>query len=223
MPKPLLEVDDVPVVRHVMQIYAMQGFTRFVLAAGFKSDLVREFAGGLPAEWTVDVVDTGEDTDKADRIVMCRELLTPTFFATYSDGVGNVDLDELLRFHRAHAGCATATVVPLPSQYGTLEFGDDGGVHSFLEKPVLRDHWINAGFFVFDEQAFDHWKGADLEGEVLPALGAENQLYAYRHRGFWKSMDTFKDGLELTELARAAADDDDGRPPWFRSQTRASS
>lgn len=223
LPKPLLEVDEVPVVRHVMDIYAAQGFTRFVLAAGFKADLLREYAATLPDAWTVDVVDTGEDTDKAERIAMCRDLLTPTYLATYSDGVGNVDLHDLLAFHRSHSGTATVTVVPLPSQYGTLEFDGDGRVHAFLEKPVLRDHWINAGFFVFDEAAFERWVGPDLENEVLPALGAAQELYAYRHSGFWKSMDTFKDGLELTDLARAAAQDADGRPPWSRLQTRASS
>jgi glucose-1-phosphate cytidylyltransferase len=140
-----------------------------------------------------------------------------TFFATYADGLGDVDLTALLSFHHAHPGAATLTTVPLPSQYGTIEQGEDGKVLRFREKPVLPDHWINGGFFVFDRRAFENWQGNDLEREVLPALGAAGELYAYRHRGFWKSMDTYKDALDLTALAA------EGRKPWARSVSPASS
>jgi glucose-1-phosphate cytidylyltransferase len=222
VPKPLLEVGGRPIVHHVMEIYAKQGFTRFVLAAGFKAELVWKYAQHLPHDWDVDVVDTGEDTDKADRISMCRDRLGDTFFATYSDGVGNVDLSELLAFHRRHDGCATLTVVPLPSQYGTLESGADGRVDAFVEKPRLLDHWINAGFFAFDDDVFDTWAGADLEGEVFPALSKAGKLFAYRHDGFWKSMDTYKESLDLDAIARRA-DAENGLPPWLTSAAAASS
>jgi glucose-1-phosphate cytidylyltransferase len=96
----------------------------------------------------------------------------------------------------------------LPSQYGTIDVDGDGRVEAFKEKPRLPDHLINAGFFVFDERVFDGWAGEDLERDVLPALGERGELYAYRHLGFWKSMDTYKDAQELTELCRA------GDPPW---------
>jgi glucose-1-phosphate cytidylyltransferase len=200
LPKPLLEVAGQPVVRHVMDIYAAQGCTRFVLAAGYKHELVAEFADGLPAAWDVDVVDTGEDTNTGGRVARVRDRLDGTFFLTYADGLGDVDLAALEAFHRGHAGSATMTTVPLPSQYGTIEYDDDGKVRRFREKPQLPEHWINAGFFVLDQAAFDHWAGEDLEREVLPALGAAGELFACPHHGFWRSMDTYKDSLELTAL-----------------------
>jgi len=217
VPKPLLEVAERPVLEHVMKIYARQGFTSFVLAAGFKKEMVEAFAETVPSEWDVDVVDTGEDTNTGARIARCRDLVGDTFFATYSDGLADIDLNELASFHQGHDGAATLTTVPLPSQYGTIVFGGDRRVSSFKEKPVLGDHWINGGFFVFDKAAFDHWTGDDLERDVLPTLGQAGLLYAYEHRGFWKSMDTYKDALELTSLVV------EGRGPWIRSATRASS
>jgi glucose-1-phosphate cytidylyltransferase len=217
VPKPLLEVAGVPVLRHVMKIYADQGFSSFVLSAGFKADLIRSFAASAPREWDIEVVDTGADTNTGGRIVGVKDVVGETFFATYSDGLGDVDLHALLAFHASHAGAATLTTVPLPSQYGTIEQSSDGKVERFREKPVLPEHWINGGFFVFDRRAFDVWHGEDLEREVLPALGAAGELYAYRHSGFWKSMDTYKDALDLSALAK------DGRGPWERSVTRASS
>lgn len=208
VPKPLLEIDGQPVLRQVMDIYAAQGFTDFVLAAGYKIDLIREFATGVPLEWRVDVVDTGEDTNTGGRVLCCRDLVGDTFFVTYADGVGNVNLEALLAFHRGHGGLATLTTVPLPSQYGTIVFDGVGRVAEFREKPKLLDHHINAGFFVFDSDAFEHWGGEDLENEVLPSLGAVGLLFAFRHLGFWRSMDTYKDALELTRLCAS------GSAPW---------
>jgi len=208
VPKPLLEVAGEPVLRHLMGIYAAHGFTDFVLAAGYKQELLGSFAAGLPASWKVEVVDTGEDTNTGGRVARCRGLLADTFFLTYADGLGDVDLPRLLEFHLRHPGCATLTTVPLPSQYGTIEIGDSGRVAAFAEKPRLIDHCINAGFFVVDQRAFDWWAGEDLERDVLPALGAAGELYAYRHDGFWRSLDTYKDALELGALCVP------GPPPW---------
>jgi glucose-1-phosphate cytidylyltransferase len=208
VPKPLLEVGGRPVLRHVMDIYAQQGFTDFVLAAGFKAELVEAFAATLPPDWTVDVVDTGQDTNTGGRVAKCAPVMGETYFVTYSDGLGAIGLRDLLAFHRRHGGAATLTTVPLPSQYGTIVTGEDGRVHQFREKPRLLDHWINAGFFVLDRRAGHWFCGEDLERDVLPALGAAGELYAYRHQGFWRSMDTYKDALELTALCG------DGPPPW---------
>ncbi len=212
VPKPLLTVADRPVLHHVMELYAAQGFTDFVLAAGYKAHLVREFAAGLPEEWAVEVVDTGEDTNTGGRVLGCRDHVGGTFFVTYADGLGDVDLTALLAFHHSHAGSATLTSVPLPSQYGTIDLDGDGRVQRFREKPRLPDHLINAGFFVFDRSVFDTWDGDDLEREVLPALGARGELFAFRHDGFWKSMDTYKDSQELTALC-----DETGRGPWVNA------
>ena len=209
VPKPLLEVAARPVLSHLMDIYASQGFTEFVLAGGYKLDMIESFARELPACWTVDVVDTGLDTQTGERIRRCAGYVGECFFATYADGLGDVNLADLLTTHQGHQGLATMTTVPLPSQYGTIEVDDDGRVGSFREKPRLPDHLINAGFFAFDSGVFEHWQGEDLEGEVLPALGKEGVLYAYRHAGFWKSMDTYKDAQDLANLCA------DGPGPWM--------
>jgi len=198
MPKPLLEVGDRPVLRHVMEIYARQGFEEFVLSAGYRADLIRAFAEDLPDGWDVEVIDTGEETGTAGRVSGCASSLGPLFMATYGDGLGSVDVKALLAFHHAHGGAVTVTAVPLPSPYGTLEWDATGRVLQFQEKPRLPDHWINAGFFVIEQRAFEFWAGDDLERDVLPALVAAGELYAYRHSGFWRSMDTYKDALELS-------------------------
>jgi glucose-1-phosphate cytidylyltransferase len=211
VPKPLLLVSDTPVLRRLMDIYAAQGFTDFVLAAGYKVELVEEFAKALPDAWNVEVADTGEKTNTGGRVRKVADLVGDDFFLTYADGLGNVDLAALRDFHRAHDGAATLTTVPLPSQYGTLDLDDAGLVHGFKEKPRLMDHFINAGFFVMDKRVFDQWPdpGEDLERDVLPALGERDELYAFRHFGFWKSMDTYKDAMDLGALCV------DGPGPWM--------
>jgi glucose-1-phosphate cytidylyltransferase len=202
-----------------MGIYAAQGLEDFVLAAGYKHELVQDFGAGLTTGWDVEVVDTGEETNTGGRVHAVADLVGDTFFVTYADGLGNVDLRALLEAHSSHDGAATLTTVPLPSQYGTIEFDGDGRVERFREKPRLPDHFINAGFFALDRRAFDLWPdpGEDLERDVLPALAQRGELFVHRHSGFWKSMDTYKDARELTALA------EEGTPPWMASPGAASS
>ena len=156
IPKPLIPIGQVPVLVHLMRIYARQGFRDFVLAAGYRADLMVEFAAGLsePRDgnrgedaWKVEVVDTGEDTGTGGRIAGCFEAtdLGGRFLATYGDGLGSVDIRSLIGFHELHGGAVTVTAVPLPSPYGTLEWDESGRVRRFTEKPKLDDHWINAG------------------------------------------------------------------------------
>jgi glucose-1-phosphate cytidylyltransferase len=211
VPKPLIDVDGQPMLRHVMDIYAVQGCRRFVLAAGFKAHLIAEFAGTLPRGWEVTVSDAGTGANTGQRVLECRGLVTDPFFVTYGDGLGDVDLGALFARHESHGGCATLTTVPLRSQYGTVDTDPSGQVVRFAEKPVLRDHWINGGFFVFDRTAFDEWEGEDLERDVLPALAGRRLLFSYRHEGFWRSLDTHKDALELRALAEG------NRRPWMPS------
>ncbi|HAM03113.1 MAG TPA: nucleotidyl transferase [Acidimicrobiaceae bacterium] len=207
LPKPLLEVAGRPILGHVMEIYARQGFCDFVLAAGFMVHMIEQFAAGLSPSWSVEVVDTGEDANTGDRVRACAPRMGERYFLTYADGLGDVDLHALAQFHDDHGGAATMTSVPLPSQYGTVQFVGDR-VTSFLEKPRLPDHWINAGFFVLDDRAEKWLAGADFEREVLPTLAGAGELFAFRHSGFWRSMDTYKDALDLTSLCA------DGPPPW---------
>jgi len=207
LPKPLLEVAGRPILGHVMEIYARQGFCDFVLAAGFKADMIEEFASSRPSSWQVEVVDTGEDANTAERVQACASRMGDRYFLTYADGLGDVDLEALAEFHDGHGGAATMTSVPLPSQYGTVQFVGDR-VASFTEKPRLPDHWINAGFFVLDHRSEKWLVSADFERQVLPALAGAGELFAFRHTGFWRSMDTYKDALELSALCA------DGPPPW---------
>jgi glucose-1-phosphate cytidylyltransferase len=199
VPKPLLPVGDRPALSHVLEIYARQGVRRFLLAGGYKVERLRAWATTTPLDVTV--LDTGLDAGTGERILACADHLDGRFFATYGDGLGNVALNRLLDEHVRRGRLATVTTVPLPSQYGTLEIDEAGAVRSFQEKPVLTDHSINAGFFVFERGALDAWPGSDLEREVLPAFAGRLQLSAYRHQGFWKSMDTQKDVEEMTRLA----------------------
>jgi glucose-1-phosphate cytidylyltransferase len=208
LPKPLLQVGGQPILRHILNLYASCGTTHFVLAAGYRADVIEGFAHGLPKEWDVDVVDTGLETGTGGRIAGSLDRVRgETFFATYGDGIGDVDLGALARFHEGHAGGATVTAVPLPSQYGTLDLEDDRVV-GFTEKPQLKDHWINAGFFVFDRDTFTAHTDDDLEHGVLTKLANAGELRVYRHSGFWKSLDTYKDQRDLDQLFS------EGRLPW---------
>jgi glucose-1-phosphate cytidylyltransferase len=131
------------------------------------------------------------------------------FVATYGDGLGDIDVTLLLKRHESHGRGATVTAVPLPSQFGTLVVDGEDRVEQFREKPVLDDHIINAGFFVFDRETFSRCSGSSLERDILPALASSGELFVYRHNGFWKSMDTYKDVIELDQLARGK------EPPWL--------
>jgi glucose-1-phosphate cytidylyltransferase len=202
VPKPLLTVGGRPIVEHVMEVYRRHGCLRFVLATGYLSELFEQRYSGGATAGEIAVVDTGTDTDTGRRVVLAAEHCRgPRFFATYGDGVGNVALTDLLRAHLESGAWLTVTTVPLPSQYGTLVIDDAGRVVDFREKPRLEDHWINAGFFVVERRALEVWAGDNLERDVLPDLAERGVLYAYRHRGFWRSMDTYKDRQELDVLA----------------------
>ena len=208
-PKPMMPVNGRPILVHLMHIYARQGFRRFVLAAGHRKEMLHDYFENRFPEWEIKILDTGLEADTGDRIRACTDYVGERFFATYGDGLGNVDLRALLKFHGERGGLATVTAVPLRSQYGTLQFDEDGRVRSFTEKPVIKDQWINAGFFVFEKAGMADWVGANLESNVLPELAARGQLYTWQHHGFWKSMDTSKDQQEMERLGET------GEPPWL--------
>lgn len=199
MPKALMVVAGIPIVEQVMRIYAGQGFDDFVLAVGYlKEDIQKYFRH--QSRWRVECVDTGETTDTGGRVRRCLDHLTDTFHATYCDGLGDVDLHQLVAFHKQHGDLATLTAAPLRSQYGVLYADENERITTFVEKPTLSDYWINAGFFVFEREAIASVDGENLERDVLPQLSRRKALRVYRHHGFWRSMDTHKDQLELDGL-----------------------
>ena len=214
-PKVMMPIAGTPILVHLMRIFSQQGFNEFVLAAGHRKEVLVDYFTGRFSEWNVEIVDTGEESDTGERVRRCAvQIAEGTFMATYGDGLGDIDLHSLLRFHRNHGGLATVTSVPLRSQYGTVIFNEGGLVHDFVEKPVIQDYWINAGFFVFEKKALDSWKGQNLEAEVLPNLAEKGQLYAYQHSGFWKSMDTSKDQQEMERIHNGSA----AHAPWNRNR-----
>jgi glucose-1-phosphate cytidylyltransferase len=211
LPKPLVEIGGHPIVWHVIRLYAAYGFRRFLLATGYRGELIADFAAAerWPDEVEVQCVQTGADTATGGRIKLLAERLAgePTFCVTYADGVADVDLEALLAFHRAHGALATMTVVRPHLQFGVTEL-DGELVSGFREKP-RSEHWINGGFFCFAPAVLERL-GADsvLERAPLEALAADGELRAYRHEGFWECMDTYKDAVALNDLWAS------GRPPW---------
>jgi glucose-1-phosphate cytidylyltransferase len=209
MPKPMLPIGGAPVVAHLIRNFIRQGITSFVLAAGYRQSVLRDYFEGKQFGAEIELLDTGEDADTGERVLRCREVLGERFMVTYADGLCDVPLDRLLDFHAASGGLATVTCVPMRSQYGVLDVDATGRVELMREKPLMADHWVNAGFMVMEHGVFDQWHGTSLERDMLPVLTAQQKLFAYRHDGFFKSVDSYKDVMEFEELMEA------GDMPWI--------
>ena len=211
IPKPLVEIGGKPIVWHVVQLYAVQGFDEFVLCTGYRGEMIEAFAAAeaWPDAVSVSCVDTGLDTPTGGRIARVRDMVGERgFCATYSDGVADVDLRRVVEFHDEHGALATVTVVRPELQFGVAELDGDDRVLGFQEKP-RAEHWINGGFFVFEPGVFDYLtESSVLEREPLEGLAGDGQLRAFRHTGFWDCMDTYKDAVLLNDLWAA------GEAPW---------
>ena len=203
LPKPMMPLGGSPIIVQVIKNFIHQGFTNFVLAAGYLKVALDDYFEGKDIGATIQVVDTGEESNTGERVYACREFLGDRFIVTYADGLCDVRLDTLLQFHDEHKGCASIVSVPMRSQYGVLTIADNGKVKEFREKPVIDNHWINAGYIVFNKSVFSTWQGQDLEREVLPNLIYKGLGYSYRHTGFFKSMDGYKDAAEFEELLKS--------------------
>lgn len=233
LPKVLVEVGSRPILWHIMKGFSESGFKDFVLALGYLGERVKEHfleADGWrgrdlrlrigstnPPElldenrddWNVVFADTGLDTNTGGRLLRVRKYVHgDTFFATYGDGVADIDHRCLLDFHKSHGRIATITVVRPRLGFGLVDLDGGDRVVRFREKPCL-DAWINGGFFVFDNRVYDYLEADSvLEREPLERLAASGELVAYRHQGFWACMDTYKDNLELNAAWAG------GRAPW---------
>jgi glucose-1-phosphate cytidylyltransferase len=211
IPKPMVEIGGRPILWHVIQIYLAQGFRRFFLLTGYRGDQVSAFVAGevWPDGTEIRCLDTGQDTPTGGRLHLAAgELGAGDFCLTYADGVANVDLEALLAFHSGHGATATMTVVRPELQFGVAELDGDGVVSGFVEKP-RSEHWINGGFFCLRPAVLDLLDvDSVLEREPLQQLALAGGLRAYRHRGFWDCMDTYKDAVVLNDLWSS------GAAPW---------
>ena len=211
MPKPLVEVGGRPIIWHVIQLYACQGFSEFVLLTGYRGDQIERWATG--ARWSQDVrltcIDTGADTPTGGRIKLAASQIgDQRFLLSYADGVADLDLGSLVSFHASHDGMATLTAVKPTLPFGLTEIDNTGRVLGFQERPRL-DRWINMGFFCLEPGVFDYMdENSVLEREPLEQLANDREIHAYRHESFWHPMDTYKDQIVLNDLWAS------GEPPW---------
>jgi glucose-1-phosphate cytidylyltransferase len=225
IPKPMVEIGGQPILRHIMQIYAEQGSDEFVIALGYKSEVIKRYFfdfqaldgsltidlvtrqitphGRPTGHWKIHLVETGLETLTGGRLLRLKYLLQEgTFMLTYGDGVADINLKALHEFHQLHGKLATVTAVRPPARFGGLAFDATGKVSKFIEKPQIGEGWINGGFMVLEPGVFSYLKDdhSSLESDALEHLAADGQLMAYQHEGFWQCMDTLRDKRLLEHL-----------------------
>jgi len=231
-PKPMVEIGGMPILWHIMRHYDYYGHKQFLIALGYKGDYIKrymrdyyslqgnltvnlkngeiEMKGGYSPDWLVDLIDTGIPTQTGGRIKrLAPHIGNETFMLTWGDGVADVNLDDLLAFHRSHGKICTMTAVRPPARYGHLVFDGDK-VSEFTEKPNIGEGWINGAFFVVEPQVFDYIDGDTTvwEHEPLERLAADGELMAYRHTSFWQCMDTLREKHILQRFWES------GDAPW---------
>ncbi|NLI80087.1 MAG: glucose-1-phosphate cytidylyltransferase [Deltaproteobacteria bacterium] len=231
-PKPMVEIGGKPILYHIMMHYSCYGFKDFVVALGYKGEYIKKYMvdycplnsdltvclktgtvtihDGVKPDWTVELIDTGLETLTGGRIKRLAPYLgNETFMLTWGDGVSDVNLHELLKFHRSHGKLATLTAVRPTARFGHLELNGDS-VTEFSEKPQTKEGWINGAFFVLEPGVFDYIEGdqTQWEREPLEALARDGQLMAYKHTSFWQCMDTLRDKKLLESLWNS------GKAPW---------
>ncbi len=225
MPKPMVEIGGRPILWHIMKLYSYYGFGEFVVCCGYKGHVIKEYFANFflhhadvtvelrsnkleihqsnSEDWRITLIDTGKDTMTGGRIKRIEKYVNnETFMLTYGDGVGNVNIKELLNAHKAAEKLATVTAVQPRGRFGALGINERNEVGSFLEKPKGDGNWINAGFFVCEPGIFKYIKDDNTvwEKDPLERIAKDGQLLAFRHVGFWKPMDTLKDKQDLNEF-----------------------
>jgi glucose-1-phosphate cytidylyltransferase len=230
-PKPMVEIGGQPILWHIMMQYAHYGFKEFMIALGYKGSVIKKYMvdyaalnsdltvnmqtgetkihDGYKPDWIVDLIDTGMGTMGGGRVKRLGKHLNETFMMTYGDGVSNIDICDLLNFHRSHGKLATLTAVRPVARFGQLDLDGDA-VGTFTEKPQTTEGWINGGFFVLEPEVLDYIDGDQtfFERDPLERLSNDGQLMAYKHDQFWQCMDTLRDKLTLEKLWES------GNPPW---------
>lgn len=224
-PKPMVEIGGKPILWHIMKIYAYHGYTEFIICLGYKGHVIKEYFSNFflhhsdvtldlannkmevhnseAENWKITLVDTGKDSMTGGRIKRIEKYVNnSTFMLTYGDGVSNVNIKELVEFHKKNNKAVTVTAVQPDSRFGVLDINTNNEVRSFLEKPKGESGWINGGFFVCEPSIFKHIKGDDTiwEREPLETIAKENNLNAFKHEGFWKPMDSLKDKNDLNKF-----------------------
>jgi glucose-1-phosphate cytidylyltransferase len=232
-PKPMVEIGGYPIIWHIMNIYSTYGHNEFYVALGYKGEQVKRYfmeynllqndlnvnlqtgtttttGNAKHQNWDINLINTGQDTQTGGRILKLQDYISSgTFMATYGDGVSDINIQNLIRFHKSHGKLATITAVRPPSRFGALQFEDDK-VISFAEKPQIDEGWINGGFFVLEPQVLDYIDNDStiFERDPLEKLAQDGQLMAYKHQGFWQPMDT------LRELRLLRSMWDTNQAPW---------
>lgn len=213
IPKPLVSIGDKPIIQFIMEIYSFYGLNDFIVLLGYKGEMIKEYFHQLNYndKWKIQFLDTGLNTDTGGRIKRAAPFIkNRSFLLTYGDGLANINIKDLIQFHNNHNGIITMTSVQLASRFGILEIGDKGKVLQFKEKPKENEAWINGGFFVCEPNVIEYIDNDNttFEKEPLSNISKEGRLFTYRHKGFWKCMDTLRDKRELEILA------DSDSPPW---------
>jgi glucose-1-phosphate cytidylyltransferase len=202
-PKPMVEISGRPMLWHIMSIFAAQGITEFVVATGYKSEVIEHWIRAVKEPWSITALNTGLDTQTGGRILECLKTVPgERVLATYGDGLGNVNLKSLLDFHIHQGKLATVTAVRPPARFGVLE-SQNGLVTRFGEKNQADSGWINGGFFVLEPEvsSYIHGLSEPFEEGALPRLVTNQELVSYHHNGFWLPMDTLREKINLEKLA----------------------
>ena len=201
-PKPMIEIGEKPILWHILKTYSSYDINEFVICCGYKGEQIKEYFTNFNSEtWNIELVDTGLDTMTGGRLKRIQSHIDDTFCVTYGDGLGNIDINNLISFHREKKSIATLTAVHPPERFGVLSLNDDY-VTEFHEKHSGESSWINGGFFVFEPEIFDYLDDdmTVLEKFPLETLAKENQLTAFKHNGFWYPMDTLREKKYLENL-----------------------
>lgn len=233
IPKPMIEIGGKPILWHIMKAYSGYGFNQFIICLGYKGYVIKEYFSHYflhksditidlkdnkttihntaSEPWEITLVDTGLETMTGGRLKRVEKYIkNETFMMTYGDGVGDVNIKNLVKFHKKNRASATVTAVQPLGRFGSLDISTNNRVRSFLEKPKGDNSWVNAGYFILEPEVFKYIKGDDIswEKEPLEALASDGKLASYKHEGFWKCMDTLRDKNELEYLWRS------GNAPW---------